>query len=268
MLIQTAQYMNIEIPVIANTTLNEKFGVRAGPTDHAASKQLASQYICIGNGGHTLGFGADPDVPIPKALKHYGTDAALYKHLPFVLRSVTNDLTDLERAPYRLRSTTFKAGYVAYFLKKLDLSSVQPSVTKRTDASGTITSVNYAYQQANLFPTPPNITPGDVVAGTKEWIAATAKVRFSMSAWEINELGAAADIIYGSRDYAIISELGLCSAADQPYTEIINGVSTTIIEAVDVKVVSFIPYFNATQYSSGVDLTFDLGASEPISPVL
>ena len=100
---------------------------------------------------------------------------------------------------------------------------------------------------------------------TGDYIAATAKVPFILLENDIDELLNVANVIYGDPNYAIISELGLCSGVDRIVTGDFNGVSTSYTDAIGVQIVDFMSVFYPVAFSNKqVNLTLDVGDVSPL----
>jgi hypothetical protein len=263
--LQTTQLLNLPLILKQYSTLNEKFSIH-NDVAIADTDQPSVKYVTIGNGGHRMVMGAS-NISRPEPVQHTARDAALYNHLPFVLRLPNDDLTALERTKYRLRRLETHDGtvYVAYYLKVLDLSATVPQLELRTVADGVTTSTDFSPTIADLNPTPPALNPGGVLITTGDYIAATAKVPFILSTSDIDELLNVCNIIYSDDNYAMISEIGLCSGVDRAVVGDFNGVSTGYTDAIGVQIVSFINAFFAVKFSNnGVNILFDIGNSEPL----
>lgn len=264
-LLQTCQLLGLPVPIMANTTLNQKLSIHqdvsVADTDHVAVK-----YIGIGNRGHRMASGVD-NISFPESLQHETTDAGAFNQLPFVLRLPSEDLNAIERQKYRLRRTEVHGGttYVAYYLKLMDLSSTVPQLELRTVSNGIVTSTDFNASLANLNPEPPALLPGQVLTTSGDYVAATAKVPFALSDTDVVEFLNVCNIIYGDEKYAIISEIILCSGVDRALTGDFNGVSTGYTDAVGVQIYAFISEFFSVKYSSrDLTATFDLGSLEPL----
>ena len=94
-------YLNImlrkDYKIIANTSLNEKFDILS-KVPVPAGVYPTLQYWAIGTGGNnvignTTGFSYSEHTPL---------DGALFNHVPFIMRPVTDDLTALEKSKYRI----------------------------------------------------------------------------------------------------------------------------------------------------------------------
>lgn len=261
--LQTCQLLGKPLAIKPNSTLNQKFDIQASTT-FADDDKISMKYVAIGNGGHRTAIGVNNVAKI-EAVQHTPRDCALYNHLPFVLRLPSMDLSPAERAKYRLRTHETHDGtvYVAYYLKVLDLTETQPQLELRTVADGVTTSTPYSPTLSDLNPTPPAISTGQVLQTSGDYIAATAKVPFTMSADDITELLNVCNIIYGDEAYAMISEFALCSGVDRSVTGDFNGTSAGYTEAIGVQVTSFISSFFAAQYANaGVTLNLDVGSVE------
>jgi len=203
----------------------------------------------------------------PEPVIHTPRDAALYNQLPFILRLPSEDLTPSERANYRLRRLEQHDGvtYVAYYLKLLDLSETSPVLELRSVTDGVVTSTTFEHTAADLNPTPPSITPGGVITTSGDYVAATAKVPFTMTADEITEFLNVANIIYGDVNYAMISEIALCSGVDRVVTGDFNGVSSSYTDAIAVQITNFINSFFAVNFiNTELSSVFDVGSLESL----
>lgn len=263
--LQTSQLLGLPVVIRENTTLNQKFNIHKDIAV-ANSDNIAMRYATIGNGGHKMIVGAN-NIPYPKAVQHTPRHSALYNHLPFVLRRPSDDLTPQERQAYRLRrlETRDSVVYVAYYLKVLDLSNTSTQLELRHVENNATTSTEFQATLADLSPEPPAIDPGGVLTTTGDYIAATAKVPFILLENDIDELLNVANVIYGDPNYAIISELGLCSGVDRIVTGDFNGVSTSYTDAIGVQIVDFMSVFYPVAFSNKqVNLTLDVGDVSPL----
>lgn len=264
-LLQSALQLGMPHVIQANSSLNQKFDIQAtvAPAD---TDTFAMKYVAIGNGGHKLVTGVN-GISTPEPIQHSPTDAALFNHLPFVLRLPNQDLTAAQRANYRLRRIESINGtsYVAYYLKVIDLSLTLPGLELRTVQNGIMTSTPYAPQLSDLSPTPPAISSGGVITTSGNFIAATSKVDFTLSADDITELLNVSNILYSSDSFALISEIGLCSGVDRAVTGDFNGTSAGYTEVIGAQVMNFIDsFFPAKFNNNGLSLSFDVGQLEPL----
>jgi hypothetical protein len=263
--LQTAQYMNLPLTIKPNSTLNEKFNIHANLT--LTTNELPTlKYFCIGNGGVRVTVGAD-GTPRTEVVQHRPRDAALYKHLPFVLRPVNSDLTAGERIKYRLRRLETHNGstYAAYYARTMDFSSTVPVLELRTVNAGVITSTEFSPNIGDLNPTPPAIGSGGVLITTGDYIAANAKVPFTMSVTDIEEFMNVCNVLYGDPNYAIISEIALCSGADRSVTGDFNGTTIGYTESIATQICNFVGTFlpmNAINRNMTVML--NVGSVEPL----
>ena len=263
--LQTCQKLKLPFTVAENSTLNQKFSIHenvalgVGEIPHV-------QYIAIGNGGHRFTTGAD-GISKPEPIQHLPKHASLYKHLPFVVRSLDNDLSAAQRGRYRMRRIEEHNGvrYAVYYLRVLSMDGVSARLELREIDAATITTTPYTPTQSDLNPTPPAIDPGGVITTSGNYIAATATVTFSMDEWELAEFLNACNILYGDDRYAIISEIALCSGIDRNLTGEFAGVNTGYIDAVGVQPTSFLSVFHAAKFTNnGIHLTLDIGSVEPL----
>lgn len=263
--LQTAALIGLPHVIPPHSTLNEKFNINANMTI-PDTEIPRIRYVGIGNGGHRVVVGAN-NISYNQPIQHLPRHSGLYNQLPFVLRPITNDLTPQERAKYRLRTVIQHGGvsYAAYYLKTLDFSNTVVDLEYFTVDNGVTTSSTFSPNSSDLNPTPPDLTSTGVVSTSGDYIAATSQVPFKMDAGEIEEFANVANILYGSTDYAIISEIALCSGMDKVVTGTFNGVSASYTEAIGVQINDFIATYLATSYSNQmIDISFDIGAVEPM----
>lgn len=265
-ILQTTQLVGKPFVLKEYTTLNEKFGIQAGilPTSTEIPR---CQYMAIGLGGHRAATGAD-GIMIPEPIQHRPTDAGLYKHLPFVLRELTNDLSPTDRAKYALRRIEEHNGnnYAAYYLRRLDLTNVTPEMLYKTVNDGVVTTTPFVPTSANLNPTPPDLSSTGVNVTTGDYVTATAKLSLIFTTKEINELLNAANVMFGDERLAIISEIALVSGVDKTIQVSGSGQATfNFNEVIAAQIVSILNTMYMAKYAdSGIDLTIDIGSSEPM----
>lgn len=229
------------------------------------------QYFCIGNGGHRTVAGPVNGVPYTAPIPHRASDAGLYNLIPFVVKPVAADLTDLERSIYRLRKTMLIDGtlYAAYYLRQLDIASATADATEVTVVGGVSYPIEFIPTLNNLTPPIPPI--GSANNGSYLQVSATINVTFS--AQEVQWLKDACALVFGDENYAIISEIGLCHGVEHPVTavypatgsQVAVAVSTTNVECVGVQVACHIStYYPVIYTNAGFDFTLELGATEPL----
>lgn len=264
-LLQSATYADLPLEILANSTLNQKFGIHENVM-LSENDQSAVRYIGIGNGGHRMVAGAD-GIAKPDPIQHEPQHAALYNQLPFILRLPAQDLTPTERLKYRLRRLETHNGtpYVAYYLKVLDVTTTSPQLELRNVTDGIVTSTPFVPTLANLNPTPPPLNPGGVITTSGDYIAATSKIPFVMTMTDIAEFLNVCNIIYGDVNYAMVSEMALCSGVDRVVTGEFNGVSSGYTDAIGVQIAQFLSGFFALNFvNSELSIDLDIGSLESL----
>lgn len=262
---QTALLLKLPYEVLTNSTLNEKFGIQNGVMP-AIENYPAMRYFAVGNGGHRMSVGAG-GIAKPEPVQHRGTDAALYNHLPFILRDVTNDLQIVDRAKYGLRRIETHNGnqYVAYYLKRIDMTDVLVATEFVTVADGVSTITDFVPDSSNLNPTPPVLNGAGVNIVTGDYVAATAKATLTLDTFDITELLNVANIIYNDESYAIVSEIALCAGVDKSISAPSVGNTTiTFNEVIGTQVMSHVNTFFPLKFANAaVAVELDIGVSEP-----
>lgn len=260
--LQTALLLGLPVPIVANSTLNEKLNIQAS-TAIAVTDRPKMVYVAIGNGGHRTISGPQ-GITRPEPVQHRSTDAALYNQLPFVLRKLNNDLSAAERTKYALRRVEEHDGvsYFAYYLKRLDLSETTIGMEYNTVLNGVTTTNVFTPTASNLNPTPPDLTQTGVNVTTGDYVTAVAKTPFTMTETEAAEFLNVATIIYTDPGYALISEMAICAGVDKSVAMEGGG---TFNEVVGCQVVSFVNTFFSIPFSNaGVSVELEVGATEPL----
>lgn len=265
--IQTSQLLGVPNELEEYTTLNEKFNI-APSYELNVNDEQKMRYVVIGNGGHMMEVSGNNSLPVPKPLQHSPTDAALYSHLPFILRPVANDIDATTRASYGLRKniTIDNDEYVAYYARRMDMTGVQAQMLLKNIENNVETTNPFIPNAGNLTPTPPDTVIGEVVPTTGDFVLASAPISFILDQFDMDEIKNAANIIYGSEDYAIISELGLVAGVDKVIgaTDYL-GASFNYTEIIGAQVCTHISTFHAIRFTNGgINSNFDVGATEPL----
>ena len=264
--LQTALLMKSTYAIRENTTLNEKFNILEGVTPDDELPALS--YYCIGRGGHKNLNGADGE-PLTTLRPHQARDAALFKHMPFVMRPTTDDLDELERNKYGLRVTEVhgEVSYFCYYLKRLDLTEIVPELEYRVASDGNTTVTPFTPARSDLNPTPVDLPVGGVSVATGESLAVKGTVEVMFDVTDAEELVNVAKILYDNELYAVVSEIGLCSGVDEvvPTTPIV-GSPYNLREAAAVQIATHVSCFYPLQFNNnGFRLKINLGASEPLA---
>ena len=265
--LQTALLLGVPVVLQTSSTLNEKFDIQAN-THISSTDKPAMRYIAAGNGGHKIVTGSDGSIGLFASKQHKPTDAALFNHLPWVLRALNNDLTAGQRANYGLRRLETHDGlqYAAYYLRRLDYTNVAPTTEYKTVTDGETTTTSFIPNSGNLNPTAEALASTGTNTTSGDYVATTAKVTFTLSEDDATELLAAAKIIHGSEDYAIISEMALVSGVDRAVTVTGSaGATFNFNEVIGAQVVMFMSEMIVMKFNNtGATIVLDVGATEPM----
>lgn len=269
--IQTCLLLGLPPTYPANTTLNQKFGILQDVLP-AQTDRPRLGYYGIGNRGHQMVVGGNDSgatgIYKPEPVQHRATDAALYGHLPFVLRPLTNDLTSIERARYAMRREEIHNGstYAAYYLRRLDTTNVTPMMETKVITDGQANTVPFIPNSSCLNPTPPNIASTGVNVTGGEYVSASAKLSLSLTPDDAAELLNVARILYNDEGYAIISEIGLCTGVDKVIQVTgSQGGTFNFNEVIGAQIATHIPAMVSVGYNNqGTEITLAVGATEPL----
>lgn len=294
--VQTSKFLGLDHEILEFTTVNEVLldplrvpyqpsqptrGMDVAPAYNYENDTdaLHLQYMVIGNGGHLDITGAvnNPGgltVPTTTPIEHLSTDAALYNMIPFVVVPATNDLSTVDRQKYRLRKTMEINGdlFIAYYARRIDLSVTAAETIVATVSNGTVTATPFVPNINNLRPVRPVISSTNTSA---DYTSVTAPMPINFTTQEAAWLADACELLYGSPDLALISEIGYCTGVDkaitQRYPQSGTQTPTTITgntykEAVGVQIaihVTMVP-LSVASLNAGVGISYDAGISEPL----
>lgn len=267
--LQTAINYDRPYTIVENSTLNQKFEIHANqlPTE---SDHLATGYYCIGNGGHRAVTGADGITSI-RHHQHQPTDAACFRHLPFVLRQVDNDLTIEQRANYALRRIETHNGqqYVAYYAKRLALDNMTVGMWRTSVSGGVENTIPFVPTASNLSPQPAQLLGDDessVLTASGDYVSGSGVVTINFTEQDAAELREVARVLYGDERYAVISELAVVSGIDRTLTGPGPGNSNVSYnEAIAAQITTHIAvYYQMDVSNDGFTYVADVGITEPL----
>jgi len=256
--LQMDMLLNRKYTPLQNTTLNEKFSIA---TDKIIPEGIYPKlnYLVIGIGGHE-----NMDDSDYKFSKHKAIDAALFKHVPFVMRTLDNDLYVSERKKYRLRKIENYNGitYACYYMKIIPNVIIKNGLFEIIKNDAGINTLKYFNTNRSdlLNPLEPVTRKIDNYLDTDKstYIAKTTKIEFSLYLNEINDVRQAMEIIYG--EVVNISEIGICSGLDYDDNGYIEVYGSVINYFVDVDLNTNI-YFNS---NDNILRAIEIGGMEPM----
>lgn len=260
--LQTCKLLEANFQVLPNSTLNQKFNIF--PSEMPLANQYPRlRYIAIGNMGSTYDTLSNNQIvvnPIPHQPRH----ASLYNHIPFIVRPINNDLTATQRANYRLREirTIGNDTYVIYWLKAIDLSSLQVQTELRNVQNSVVTTTPFTPSPQDLNnPQPPTQTSHNFNDPDGDYLVASARLTFSLNQNEVQEIIDAVNLLFGDPRLAIINEIALVTGIDRQLTVS----NTTYTEVVCAQISAFISQFHAlTVNTTQVNIELDVGSVEPL----
>lgn len=274
--IQACHNLGIRYLPLDNTTLNQKWEVHTG-TSPSESSRHSLEFYCIGNGGHVAAVGPD-NIPYTSPIKHDPRDAALYRHLPFIMLPINEDFTvdDPERNNYALRKaiTVSQPGggsvnYWAYYAKRINKTNAATATSYVQVQNGNETVTPFIPDTGNLFPVPPVVPNTGSVNTTGDYLSTSTVLTIPFTVRDVEYLKSVARNLYNLEDLAVISEVGLISGIRQN-VNLLNAagqpVSGLYYECLQSTIANHIPcYYPVKQANAGFDLQLELGMTEPLS---
>lgn len=251
-----------------NSTLNQKFSIHAN-LNPGPQERYRMNYIVIGNGGHQVITGAD-GIPYTTPNNHKATDAALFRHIPFVLRELDDDLTVGERAMYALRRIETHGGvqYAAYYARRIDLDNVGISMQKTTVVDGVQSTQPFVPTASNLNPQP--LVDADqqsnVITSSGDFVTASAPIEIVFEASDAAELRNVSRVLYGSENLAVISEIGFVAGVERDLTgPTVDSGTINYRDIVGASVTTHVSvYYQLNLQNNGFTLAADVGVTEPL----
>jgi hypothetical protein len=239
----------------SNTTLNEKFNLNTTADLPVGFPKV--KYYAIGVGGSDIITGVNGYT----YSQHNPSDAALFQHIPFVMRLTTNDLDDREKLKYRFRiiKNFNNTNYVCYYLKMIpNIDYRDPFYKIESNAGNNTLSIFSTDTDTLLNPIPVdrNITLQDTETST--YLTKLAKIEFSLDSDDLNELSSVYQILGLSTK--TLTEIGVCMGWDSTINNVTEAVGVQIAYHITVNIDI------ATTMSSGMGIlrAIEIGGSEPM----
>lgn len=250
--------------IIPGSTLNEKYGILPTLT-FAANEIPTDSYIAIGNKGATYSVDGNSVISITP-IKHTPTHTCLYRGIPFIARKVSEDLSNAERASYRMRVVQLigSVEYAFYYLKKLNTSITTVSTEVRSVVNGVPSSTAFTVSLEDTTPLQATEVPLNISNPESSYIVSTASNTFTLSLGEVNEI-IAAGVLLNMPAIAVINEIAIVTGVDTQST-VPNGSSSSITytEVKGAQISSFIyRFYTLTGNTTGISLPLELGTCTP-----
>ncbi len=256
------------------TTLNEVHDVMAATSiGEKNGADFKLQYYGIGIKGAQFQGNDVNGIPRMIVNQHQPTNVNAFYPIPFVVREITNDLSNAERARYRMRVILVvnNVTYVAYYLKLTGFSSFVPSLKIVTKDANTGNEVpdTYVPQQDAMHPQPIAAKPDGTVPVSNQYVTASGRLDLSLDTNELEEIKNACRILFGDASYGAINEYYIVNGIDTTNDgAIVPGGSQNIRYA---EVQSAVITYTITEThprdanaSGKMELYFDIGASAPL----
>lgn len=220
--LSTMAQLGIPFNKFPYTTLNERLGIYENGRFNEKDK-LRTFWYTIGNNGINTVAGPE-EINVNEPVDYDPRTPVAYRPMPFVLRRLTDDLTEAERDNYRLRRKETHNGteYWAYYAKKFEIEKVVRVLIERTE-NGVTTTSEYNPTADLLHPKKPVISPRRVEKTSNEKIFVSCPAQIIFTEQDVQEFYEVCRIMYNSTAPAIISEIGLVMGVDERYTSPDDG---------------------------------------------
>lgn len=264
-LLRNALLFNEALPILPNSTLNQKFSVAEDQLPIGLEKPVM-QYFGIGLNGVIQDIGVN-NLYRTKYRQHQPRWGSALLAFPFLMRPVEEDLSIDDRAFFRMRKVQEFGGvlYACYYLRRIDLSKSRSEVEYRTTVDGNVVTTTWEPTLNDLNPMPLEVNPNQVLTTGDDYLSVTRKIDLVFTPNDIQELMTCSEIIYGDSTYANVSELVAVSGIERAVQGSFNGLTLSYTEAVYAQVNAFIKTFlSAPNQLDGATIKVDVGANEPL----
>lgn len=247
-------FMGLPHQDLPNTTLNEKFNILPKkvipPNVYPKIK-----YLTLGTGGNSL-----INNSVFKYSKHRATDAALFQHIPYIMRPVTSDLVGVEREKYRLRVIETYNGidYACYYAKVITSFINRPTIHEITTSNGVTTIKEMSTNNADILSPTPRVVTNYIDPQLNNYAVQISKIGFNLYLSEIKEIRNVMTL----RGTGIVNltEIGIVAGIDTP--------TPTGTEVTNATMIYFAKFDVDTQMNidNNIDIVrnIEVGGMEPI----
>lgn len=266
--VQTSTLTGVPLVLKQYTTLDEKFKGASLPPTLAPGEIPTLNVLVIGDGGHHVKTAAD-GLMVPKILQHRATDAALFRHRPFVMDLIPEGGSTVvpNKAGYCLGvyippTGGALQGHFAYYGKVLTPDNLVVQTNVVTVVNGVTTTEPFVPNSGNLSPVPPVVPPAGANTTDGTYVTTTAKINVNFTPDEVADYLYVSKVLYGDDDFATISEMGFCTSVNP--SNHLTGKAFQVAAHMGC-------FYAMKQLQNGLDIIVDVGVTEPmynITPVV
>lgn len=261
----------VEVPQY--TTLNEHYQILAAESlGVKQSRQFFLKYFGIGVRGSNCDGADSRGVTRLKVNQHQPIDANLFTAVPFICRPLSEDLPNVVRDKFRMRTIEARNGidYVFYWLKLINFDNYNPSEKKitRDPITGVESVKPLIHVKDDLDnPQPVDFTADGSVPISNEYVNSSAILGCSLDTNDLKEIAQACKIYFGDAGYAGINEVGIAYGIDTTFRGQIAGGAT--IQYTEVMSAIFAHYVTERDgrnalTNTQVNMNLDHGSSAPL----
>lgn len=209
-----SHFRNKSFKPLPNTSLNEKFNINKDITIEVETPTL--KYFTIGN-GNLKTMDAEDNMKLYHG-NHRCIDAALFNHIPFVIRKEDEDIDVNDRKKYRIRKhiSIDNKRYVAYYLKLIPDDMIQNQIIKITQETDTMPKIEpfNTNDSTLLNPEPYANTVAEITNNYTEFVTNSDQISLILTIEEMLEVKNAMILLSIPESDRVINEIALCSGTD------------------------------------------------------
>jgi len=230
--IQNRMKCNLNYVPLLNTTLNEKFNINPNE-DTDTIKYPVLNLLTIGCGLINDIDNSNTRLNL-KSSPHSPTDAALFKHVPFYLRPVSDFLTYPPSDKLRLHNIIIIDGieYNVYYGYSITNFESKDDIIKYDNIETSYVNISkYDLSSSDVLNPTPNVNINLI---NKKYISDFVKIYTFFSLTEINDIINSFNILYPNEP-KYITEIGVCTSKELNVNNKILNYMTQVSYFLDVK---------------------------------
>ncbi len=254
---------------IKGSTLNEHLLVKPFYGAQNPLKYPKRKYVGVGIGGHKKVV-TPHGVPIERHNLFEPEYSQLFTHIPYVVRTPDNDLTLEEKLKYRMRAVLEKNGviWLGYFLRPIENMPTDVTITRLTSENGFISPVPFVHDekyQSILDSQLRTIDTFNHETKTYDTISVSVNASLTFTADDVAELLNSINVLYGSDEFPILSELGMFAGIETSSAPLLPTDQSTYLETDLTILSSYTPIRHTLVAGQAFEIPLDLGSNQLLS---
>lgn len=233
------------------------------------TRDLKLGVIMIGRGAHSLAIDEENEA-YAITYPHRATHTGLFKPLPFIMRKVSDGLSEEDKLLYCLREIAEIDGvlYEVYFGRRFTaIENEIIEVIETVEDGKVIDEITYEPTVNDLYPVPEAMD----VDSKGAFMRTYSSIPVGFTPEQAEEVINCCELLYGNRNKAVVSEIAWCFGKDKPVSRIRSEEGDSILTAspgtrefaaCHMGIVE--STYKPIVFSGGIDDIKNIGISEPL----